>query len=261
MQIRIIRGHECTDRPGVAELLDRTGQTVVNLAADRAATGFPEPWHTDTTGRGVRTRPDGSKTGREWYRISDITAFKPGYLARVAETGQARSHDVQLDVAPDALLDVAAFAKLLRITRGAFSRYVDNSKPIWHAYAVATRHATLDGHRLIARATADHGRWLIVDDCEEIELGPKLHDVFADYGGTWQPDLPGYTFPAPASEALHSLLAGDDFYLPPPDERKPGNHGIRRRWLGATAAAFIQHRRGSTSQPRQLRPAHPPPQP
>ncbi|MGI5238665.1 hypothetical protein [Dactylosporangium sp. CA-139066] len=253
MQIRSIRGHECTDRRGVAELLDRSEQTVVNLAADRAATRFPEPWHTDTTGRGVRTRPDGSKTGREWYRIIDITAFIPGYLARVAEAGQARSHDTRLDVDPDALLDVAAFAKLLRITRGAFSRYVDNSKPAWYAHAVAARHATLDGHRLIADATTEDGRWLIVDDCEEIELGAKLHDVFAGYGGTWQPELPGYIFPAPASEALHSLLAGDDFYLPPPDDRQPGKGGIKRRWLGATAITFIQHRRGSTSQPRQLR--------
>ncbi|WP_433616804.1 hypothetical protein ACQP2P_15875 [Dactylosporangium sp. CA-139114] len=261
MLTKLIRGHECTDRPGVAELLGRSIQTVFNLAADRAATGFPEPWHTDTTGRGVRTRPDGSKTGREWYRITDITAFKPGYLARAAAAGQARSHDMQLDVEPDALLDPAAFAKLLRITRGTFSRYVDNSKPTWHAYAVAARHATLDGHHLIARAIADHGRWLIVDGPEEFELGPDIHTVFARYSGTWQPSLPGYTFTMPARDALTTLLAGDDFYLPPPDDRQTGKGGIRRRWLGASAATFIQHRRGSTSQPRQLRPAAPPPQP
>ncbi|MET7397332.1 hypothetical protein ABZS66_27990 [Dactylosporangium sp. NPDC005572] len=251
MQTQTIRGHECTDRPGVAELLGRSQQTVDNLAAHRAATGFPEPWHTETSGRGVRTMPDGRKTGREWYRIDDIATFKPEYLAKVADIGQARSHGAPLDVDPDDLLDPAAFAQLLRITRGTFSRYVDNSKPTWHAYAVAARHATLQGHQLTARTTTVDGRLLIVDGPEEFELGPDVHDIFARYGGTWQPDLPGYTFPSPAHDALISLLAGDDFYLPPPDDRRPGKGGIRRRWRGATAKLFTQRRRGSTSQPRQ----------
>ncbi|MEV6923990.1 hypothetical protein AB0M46_05680 [Dactylosporangium sp. NPDC051485] len=253
MLTKPIRGHECTDRAGVAELLGRGIQTVKYLAADRATTGFPQPFDVELTGRGVRTNADGTKTGREWYRVDQILEFKTEYLTRVAEAGQPRSHGAKLEGDPAELLDPAAFAAFLRIGGGTFSRYVNDSKATWHAYWTAARHATLDGNQLVVHATADSGRFLVTDDGETFELDTDVHDAFARHGGVWQPTLPGYTFPGDAREALTILLAGDDFYLPPPDERQHGRGGIHRRWRGDTAQTFADKRDGSAAWPRRRR--------
>ncbi|WP_433360684.1 hypothetical protein [Dactylosporangium sp. CA-152071] len=53
MLIKVIRGHECTDRAGVAELLERSAQTVKKLAAERATSGFPEPVPCRNSSHGV----------------------------------------------------------------------------------------------------------------------------------------------------------------------------------------------------------------
>ncbi|GAA4259839.1 hypothetical protein [Dactylosporangium darangshiense] len=251
MLINIIRGHECTDRAGVAELLSRSKQTVKNLAADRATTGFPEPFDVELTGRGVRTNPDGTKTGREWYRVDHIVAFKAAYLDKVTEASLPRSHGATLDGNPAELLTPAAFAAFLRITTGTFSAYVDDSKPAWYAYWTATRHATMERNQLTVQATVSSGRFLVTDGDETFELDNDIHDVFARYGGTWQPALPGYTFPGDARETLTTLLAGDDFYLPPPDDRQRGRGGIHRRWRGDTAQRFATARTGSAQWPRR----------
>jgi hypothetical protein len=251
--IKVIRGHECTDRAGVAELLGRSKQTVKNLAANRATTGFPEPFEVDLTGRGARTNPDGSRTGREWYRVDHIAAFKAEYLDKVVEAGLPRSHGATFDRDPSELLDPVAFAAFLRITDGTFSGYVDDSKATWYAYWTAQRHATFDGNQLTVHAAADDGRFLITDDSETFELDADVHDVFARHGGVWQTTLPGYTFPGDAREALAVLLSGDDFFLPPPDERRRGRGGIHRRWRGDTAQTFATARGGSAQWPRRRR--------
>ncbi|GAA1574307.1 hypothetical protein GCM10009827_115200 [Dactylosporangium maewongense] len=253
MLIKVIRGHECTDRAGVAELLERSLQTVKYLAADRPVTGFPEPFEVDVTGRGSRTTADGARTGREYYRIADILAFKPGYLARVAAATLPRSHGRTLDTDPDTMLDPAAFAAYLRISPDTFGSYVAKSKDFWHAYAIVTRHATTEADRLTIHATVNGESLLIADGDDTFSVDADIHKVFGYYDGTWQPELPGYTFPGDARAALSTLLTGEDFYLPPPDEQHPGRGGMHRRWRGATAQSFNDQRHGSADWPRRRR--------
>lgn len=247
MLIKVIRGQQCTDRAGAAEVLDRSVATVKNLAAERATTGFPKPWHVDTTGRGMRTLPDGTKTGKEWYRLDHLTAFKTDYDAKVTEAGRARSHGATLDGDPAELLTPAAFAAYLGISDGAFMRYVDNSKDTWDAFWLL-QHATITGNQAI-----------LGENRGGVDLTDTVHTTVAHYGGTWHPDLPGYVFPRDARTALATLLNGDDFFLPPPDKRRPANRGQHRRWRRDTAHTFTQTRRGSASSPGRppIRPAAP----
>ena len=246
MQIRVINGHRCTNRAGVAEHLGRSVKTVEALAAKRADNGFPEPFHIELTGRGVRTLADGTRTGPEWYRLDQLDAFKPGYLQAVADAGKARSDGAELGGDPAELLTPGQFATYLKITRGAFDKYVDISRPIWDAYRIA-QHATVDGNLLIVTVT---GNCILLGDGRgDIDLTDKLHARFARYGGTWQPDLPGYRFTADATTALATLLAGDDFYLPPPDQERRTALSTFRRWRRDTAHTFTRRREADRRAP------------
>ena len=246
MQIRVINGHRCTNRAGVAEHLGRSLKTVEALAAKRAENGFPEPFYVDLTGRGVRTLPDGTRKGPEWYRLDHLDAFKPVYLQAVADAGRARSDGAELGGDPAELLTTAAFAAYLQITRGAFDKYVDISRPIWDAHRIA-QHATISGDLVIVTVTGN--RIVLDDDRGDIDLTDKLHARFARYGGTWQPDLPGYLFTADATAALATLLAGDDFYLPPPDQERRTTASTFRRWRRDTAHTFARRREADRSEP------------
>ena len=119
MQIREIDGQEATNRPGAAEYLNRSLQTI-NLVASpkqRAVTGWPSSLATID--------------GQEWYALGDLDRFRLDYLHRVEQANLARVHSVTLDGDPDELLSAKTFRDLIGATAGTWSRYVHDSKPAW----------------------------------------------------------------------------------------------------------------------------------
>jgi hypothetical protein len=234
VEIRIIDGHRATDRRGAAEYLGKSFPTIRGLASKRDETHFPIPAHVEVTGRGVRTLPDGTKQGREWYRLDHLDTFRTEYLDRVAAEHMPRSHGRQLAGNPDELLGAADFAADLGITLGAFMRYVADSRPRWDAYKIMAM-ATLSGDRAVLTEPVDS------------DVQANATDVLARYGARWQPRQHAYVFPGDARDAVKTLLAGEDFFLPYPDEDKPGRRGRIRKWRRSTIQAFIDSRPGTTA--------------
>lgn len=120
MEIRIVDGKRATNRPGAAEYLGRSLQTV-NLWASparRAATGWPEP---------VGPRVD----RQQWYALSDLDRFRREYVEVVEAAGQARVHEVALDGDPEELITAKEFRALIRVGHRTFSRWVWESQPAW----------------------------------------------------------------------------------------------------------------------------------
>ncbi len=133
MEIRVIAGRRATDRRGAAERTGWSLSTVAHLAADRDRTGFPSPIEVDEIGRGVRARGSaGTKSGREWYDLEHLDAFKAAYDAELAAARQARVHgEVSLDGDDDELLTGQECAAELKVEYDTWRSWVRDSKAAW----------------------------------------------------------------------------------------------------------------------------------
>lgn len=120
MEIRIVDGRRATNRPGAAEYLGRSLQTV-NLWASparKAATGWPEPV--------------GPTVDRQhWYALSDLDRFREEYIEVVEAAGRARVHQVELDGDPEELITAKQFRALIKVGHRTWSRWVWESQPAW----------------------------------------------------------------------------------------------------------------------------------
>jgi hypothetical protein len=224
VEIKVIDGRQATDRFGAAERIGRSAQTVKLLMSNRAESGFPAPL--PGTGRYTEHK-------RDFFALDDLDAFKAAYEAELAERTMPRSHGVQLDGDPDELLDTKAFAEAIDVNWPTVKRYVRDSVPAWTAYeALTTGTAKVKGNRVTFTAKLDS----ITRD--------TITDVLARYGG--RAVGAGVVFDDPADDALTALVAGDDFFLPYPDEEEPAARGgTTRWWKRRTVQHFIDHRPGT----------------
>ncbi|WP_173071048.1 hypothetical protein [Phytohabitans houttuyneae] len=120
MEERVVNGRRCTNRPGAAEYLQRSLQTI-NLVASpkrRPETGWPN--YVD------------KQDGQEWYAFDDLDAFRASHLDIKQAGRRARVHQISLDGDPDELMSAKDFYTLLGVDARTFSSYVDKSKPAWH---------------------------------------------------------------------------------------------------------------------------------
>lgn len=119
MRQRTVNGRRCTNRPGAAEYLGRSLQTI-NLVASpkrRASTGWPACVAVED--------------GQEWYALEDLDAFRVSYLDAKREARQARVHQVALDGDPDELIAAKDFRALIGAEHNVWSKYVGKSMPAW----------------------------------------------------------------------------------------------------------------------------------
>jgi hypothetical protein len=119
VEIRVVDGERATNRPGAAEYLGRSLQTV-NLWASpgrRAATGWPDPV--------------GTLDRQQWYALGDLDRFRASYIEVVEAAGQARVHEVTLDGDPEELITAKQFRSLIRVGHRTWSRWVWESQPAW----------------------------------------------------------------------------------------------------------------------------------
>ncbi|GAA4256504.1 hypothetical protein [Dactylosporangium darangshiense] len=130
MEIRIIDGRRATDRAGAAELGDVSIKTI-NLRASpkhRDRYGFPAPLTTE--GR------------REWYPIDGDDGLEAHFRDRQQQRAEAAAAatttphgapDWLYDGDPDDRLPATDFYRAANLTRGAWNRYVQDSKRDWAA--------------------------------------------------------------------------------------------------------------------------------
>lgn len=121
MEERTVNGRRCTNRPGAAEYLGRSLQTI-NLVASparRGSTGWPGYV--------------GVEDGQEWYALDDLDAFRSAYLEAKQRQRHARVHQVDLDGDPDELLTAKDFYTLICVDARTWSKYVEKSVPDWLA--------------------------------------------------------------------------------------------------------------------------------
>ncbi|MDG4784910.1 hypothetical protein O7626_03010 [Micromonospora sp. WMMD1102] len=119
VELRVISGRPCTNRRGAAEYLDRSLHTI-NLVASpkqRPTTGWREP--VDVV------------DGQEWYALDDLDAFNIAYFQAKRTARMARVHQVSLEGDPDELITAKEFRTLIRVSHGAWSKYVEKSAPAW----------------------------------------------------------------------------------------------------------------------------------
>jgi hypothetical protein len=119
MQERVVKGRRCTNRPGAAEYLGRSLQTI-NLVASpkrRASTGWPA--YVDV------------EDGQEWYAFDDLDAFRVSYLEATKRARQAKVNQITLDGDPDELIPAKDFRAIIDVGHGVWSKYVEKSIPAW----------------------------------------------------------------------------------------------------------------------------------
>lgn len=119
MEQRVVKGRRCTNRPGAAEYLGRSLQTI-NLVASpkqRESTGWPA--FVDV------------EDGQEWYALDDLDAFRVSYLEAKKRARQAKVHQITLDGDPDELIPAKDFRAIIAVGHGAWSKYVEKSIPAW----------------------------------------------------------------------------------------------------------------------------------
>ncbi len=119
MEVRVVNGRRCTNRPGAAEYLGRSLQTI-NLVASpkrRASTGWPAY--------------TGKEDGHEWYALDDLDEFRVSYIQAKERAGKAQVHQVRLDGDPDELITAVEFRKIIGVGHGVWSKYVGKSEPAW----------------------------------------------------------------------------------------------------------------------------------
>jgi hypothetical protein len=117
VQTREINSMPATNRPGAAEYLHRSAQTIDLWAspAQRAATGWPQP----------AARLD----GQEWYHLDDLDAFRREYVN--AKEDANRPARVRLVGDPDELITAKEFRQLIGVSTGTWGRYVADSRADW----------------------------------------------------------------------------------------------------------------------------------
>src|SRR5262249_8081097 len=119
MQQRVVGGRRCTNRPGAAEYLGRSLQTI-NLVASpkrRAATGWPA--YVDI------------EDGQEWYALDDLDEFRTSYLDANRRARSARVHEITIDGDPDELINAKDVRALIGVAHNVWSKYVEKSLPAW----------------------------------------------------------------------------------------------------------------------------------
>jgi hypothetical protein len=122
MEVRMVKGRRCTNRPGAAEYLGRSLQTI-NLVASpkkRASTGWPD--YVDIEDK------------QEWYALDDLDVFRASHFEAKQRDRQARVHHVSLDGDPDELISAKDFYTLIKVDARTWSKYVDKSEPDWREH-------------------------------------------------------------------------------------------------------------------------------
>lgn len=119
VEIRIVAGRRATNRPGAAEYLGRSLQTIHLWASPsrRAATGWPAP--VGTIGR------------QHWYALSDLDEFRKAYIAAVEAAGRARVHQLEVDGDPDELVTATEFRRMIQVGDRTWAKWVWQSQPAW----------------------------------------------------------------------------------------------------------------------------------
>jgi hypothetical protein len=135
VQVREIDGTPCTDRAGMAIILDRALKTVELLGYEDPE--FPAPM------------PTGERVGRDWRHqwtpLAAVFAYRDTLAARAE---QQKPPPPQLTGDPTDLVDVAELAEIWHITLSTARRYVHRSRPQW-----------LEQHPHPLVPVPDHGRW------------------------------------------------------------------------------------------------------
>jgi hypothetical protein len=119
MEERVVNGRRCTNRPGAAEYLGRSLQTI-NLVASpkrRTSTGWPACVDVED--------------GQEWYAFDDLDSFRKSYLEAKKRARQAKVHQITLDGDPDELIPAKDFRAIIGVGHGVWSKYVEKSIPAW----------------------------------------------------------------------------------------------------------------------------------
>ncbi|WP_249715122.1 hypothetical protein [Rhizomonospora bruguierae] len=119
VELRVINGRPCTNRRGAAEYLNRSLHTI-NLVASpkqRPTTGWREPVDV--------------QDGQEWYALDDLDAFNLAYFQAKRTARMARVHQVSLEGDPNELITAKEFRTIIRVSAGAWSKYVEKSVPAW----------------------------------------------------------------------------------------------------------------------------------
>lgn len=119
MEVRVIHGRRCTNRPGAAAYLGRSLQTI-NLVASpkrRDTTGWPP--YVDVA------------DGQEWYALDDLDNFRINYLEAKRHARQARVHEIHLDGDPDELIPAKDIYTAIQVDARTWSKYVALSEPAW----------------------------------------------------------------------------------------------------------------------------------
>lgn len=119
MEERLVKGRRCTNRPGAAEYLGRSLQTVNLLASPkrREAVGWPNSV--------------GTADGQAWYALDDLDAFREAYWKAKQRDRRARVHAIALDGDPDDLISAKDFYTLINVDARTWSKYVEKSIPAW----------------------------------------------------------------------------------------------------------------------------------
>jgi len=121
MEERLVKGRRCTNRPGAAEYLGRSLQTVNLLASPKRRESAGWPACVDTI------------DGQEWYALEDLDAFRDAYWKAKQRDRQARVHQISLDGDPDELISAKDFYTLIDVNARTWSKYVEKSLTAWLA--------------------------------------------------------------------------------------------------------------------------------
>ncbi|WP_256092854.1 hypothetical protein [Micromonospora aurantiaca (nom. illeg.)] len=119
VELRVVNDRLCTNRRGAAEYLNRSLETINRVAS---------PKHRPTTGW---REPVDVVDGQEWYALEDLDVFNASYFQIKRTARMARVHQVSLEGDPDELINAKEFRTLIRVTHGAWSKYVEKSVPAW----------------------------------------------------------------------------------------------------------------------------------